>query len=161
MKRRSFLLGSAAMAGVQGTLAQQAAPGAITRDGMRPQFPSGVQSGDPLADRALLWTRSDRPARMWVEWSSTAGFANPQRVRGPYLLEDSDFVGRLDLAGLPAGQEIFYRVLLQDLHNERVFSEPMSGHLRCRRRARLATSALSGAATQPGRAGASTKPGAA
>ena len=130
MKRRNLLLGSAAMAGVQGVLAQQAAPAAITRDGVRPQFPSGVQSGDPLADRALLWTRSDRPARMWVEWSSTAGFANPQRVRGPHLLEDSDFVGRLDLAGLPAGQEIFYRVLLQDLHNERVFSEPLSGHLR-------------------------------
>jgi alkaline phosphatase D len=46
------------------------------------------------------------------------------------MLEDTDFTGRIDLTGLPAGQEIFYRVVLQDLHNERVLSEPMPGHLR-------------------------------
>jgi alkaline phosphatase D len=46
------------------------------------------------------------------------------------MLEDSDFTGRVDLSGLPAGQDIFYRVVLQDLHNERVLSEPMPGHLR-------------------------------
>ena len=108
----------------------QQAPAAITRDAMRPQFPSGVQSGDARADSAIVWTRSDRPARLWVDWSTTAAFTNPQRVRGPYLLDDTDFTGRLDLTGLPAGQEIFYRVVLQDLHNERVLSEPQAGHLR-------------------------------
>jgi alkaline phosphatase D len=56
--------------------------------------------------------------------------ANATRVRSPYLLEDSDYTGRLDLTGLPAGQEIFYRVVLQDLHNERVLSEAVPGHLR-------------------------------
>ena len=57
-------------------------------------------------------------------------FAQSQRARGPYLLDDSDFTGRVDLRNLPAGQEVFYRVILQDLHNERVLSEPMTGHLR-------------------------------
>lgn len=106
------------------------APALITRDSQRPQFPSGVQSGDALADAAVIWTRSDRPARLWLEWSTMASFAQSQRVRGPYLLDDSDFTGRVDLRQLPAGQEVFYRVILQDLHNERVLSEPMTGHLR-------------------------------
>ena len=135
MDRRHFVRNSLWFAGAGAvwphrTIAQPAAPAVITRDTMRPQFPSGVQSGDAQADRAIVWTRSDRPARMWVEWATTAGFADAKRVRGPHLLDDSDFTGRLDLTDLPAGQEIFYRVLLQDLHNERVLSEPMSGHLR-------------------------------
>ena len=129
MQRRSLLLAGASLAAVQRAMAQ-AAPAVITRDGARPQFSHGVQSGDPAAQQALVWTRSDRPARMWVEWSTTASFGNAARVRGPYLLEDTDFTGRLDLAQLPDGQEVFYRVLLQDLRNERVFSEPMAGHLR-------------------------------
>ena len=134
MDRRNFLstttiLGSAAMAAPAIALAQTA-PALITRDAMRPQMAHGIQSGDPQADGALIWTRSDRPARLWVEWATTASFANATRVRGPYLMEDTDYTGRLDLAGLPAGQEIFYRVVLQDLHNERVLSEAMQGHLR-------------------------------
>ena len=115
---------------VHGLTHGQAAPALITRDAMRPQMAHGIQSGDPKADGAVIWTRSDRPARLWLEWATTASFANATRVRGPYLLEDTDFTGRLDLAGLPAGQEVFYRVVLQDLHNERVLSEPIPGHLR-------------------------------
>ncbi len=113
-----------------GQLLAGSAPALITREAQRPQMPYGVQSGDPLPQAAMVWTRSDRPARLWLEWSSTASFAKSTRVRGPYLLEDSDFTGRIDLRGLPAGQEIFYRVVLQDLHNERVLSEPARGHLR-------------------------------
>ena len=115
---------------VHGLTHGQTAPAVITRDAMRPQMAHGIQSGDPKADGAVIWTRSDRPARLWLEWATTASFVNTTRVRGPYLLEDTDFTGRLDLAGLPAGQEIFYRVVLQDLHNERVLSEPVPGHLR-------------------------------
>ena len=129
MKRRQLLLASAGLAAAQRALAQPA-PATITRDGARPQFSHGVQSGDPVPGRALVWTRSDRPARMWLEWSTTASFSNASRVRGPWLLEDTDFTGRLDLSQLPDGQEIFYRVLLQDLGNERAFSEPLAGHLR-------------------------------
>lgn len=134
MDRRKFfysttVLGGAVMALPRRALAQ-AAPALITRDAMRPQMAHGIQSGDPKADGAVIWTRSDRPSRLWLEWATTASFANATRVRGPYLMDDTDFTGRVDLAGLPAGQEIFYRVVLQDLHNERVLSEPVTGHLR-------------------------------
>ena len=133
MDRRAFLtsttLSGAALAST-GLTSAQTAPALITRDSARPQMAHGIQSGDPKADGAVIWTRSDRPARMWLEWATTASFNTPPRVRGPYLMEDSDFTGRLDLSGLPAGQEIFYRVVLQDLHNERVLSEALPGHMR-------------------------------
>ena len=133
MDRRAFLT-SATIAGAglasTGSALAQTAPAAITRDSARPQMAHGVQSGDPKTDSAVIWTRSDRPARMWLDWATTANFNNATRVRGPYLLEDSDFTGRLDLVDLPAGQEIFYRVVLQDLRNERVLSEALPGHLR-------------------------------
>lgn len=134
MDRRKFLHRTAVVGGsslsVPAYLLAQTAPAAITRDAMRPQMPHGIQSGDPLAEAAIVWTRSDRPARMWLEWATTASFSNAVRMRGPHLLEDSDYTGRMDLRNLPAGQEIFYRVVLQDLHNERVLSEPLAGHLR-------------------------------
>ena len=135
MDRRIFLAQGALAGGAVAMptsriWAQAAAPATITRDGVRPQMPYGIQSGDPKADGAVIWTRSDRPARLWLDWSTTASFANATRVRGPHMLEDTDFTGRVDLSGLPAGQEIFYRVVLQDLHNERVLSEAVQGHLR-------------------------------
>ena len=80
---------------------------------MRPQMAHGIQSGDPKADGAIIWSRSDRPARMWVEWATTASFAGATRMRGPHMLEDTDFTGRVDLGKLPAGQEFFCRVVLQ------------------------------------------------
>jgi alkaline phosphatase D len=129
MDRRDFLLSTSTTGLLASTSALAATP-LITSDAMRPQMAHGVQSGDPQSDSAIIWTRSDRPARLWLDWSTTASMANATRVRGPYLLEDSDYTGRLDLTGLPAGQEIFYRVVLQDLHNERVLSEALPGHLR-------------------------------
>ena len=123
-------MGGAVVAPVSRVLAQGATPPVVTRDAMRPKMPHGIQSGDPKADGAVIWTRSDRPARLWLDWATTTSFANATRVRGPHMLEDSDFTGRVDLSGLPAGQEIFYRVVLQDLHNERVLSEAVQGHLR-------------------------------
>jgi len=133
MDRRDFLNATAAAAAVASLpkfASAQAAPALVTREAMRPQMAHGIQSGDPRADGAVIWTRSDRPARLWLEWSTTASFAQATKVRGPHLLEDSDYTGRVDLTGLPAGQEIFYRVVLQDLHNERVMSEALNGHLR-------------------------------
>lgn len=134
MKRRDFvnqgLWVGAAGFGLPGVLRAQQAPGAIVRDSERPQLPSGVASGDVTSDSAIVWARSDRPARMWIEWSTRESFADARRVRGPHLLEDSDHTGRIDLQGLPRGQEIHYRVLLQDLGNERVLSQPQAGRLR-------------------------------
>jgi alkaline phosphatase D len=131
MLRRHLLLSAAGGSLLPSLLQAQVAPAAITRDAARPLLPSGLQSGDVLADRAIVWARSSRDARMWVEWSTTAGFAAPTRVRGPDLLvESSDGTGRIDLQGLPAGQDIFYRVVLEDFASANVRSPALQGHFR-------------------------------
>ncbi|MDB5803969.1 MAG: alkaline phosphatase [Betaproteobacteria bacterium] len=128
--RRRFLQTSSALAlPALGNPAFGQAPAIITRDSARPQILSGVQAGDVTANHGIVWSRSDRAARMWVEWSTTSSFSNVQRVRGPNALEDSDFTARLDLTGLPAGQDIFYRVTFEDLAGG-ALSAPTPGHFR-------------------------------
>src|SRR5689334_681823 len=68
----------------------------------RPKLTHGVQSGEPTAHSALVWTRADRPGRMVVEVSRRPDFRNARRVRGPLLTPDSDFTGQVALTGLPA-----------------------------------------------------------
>jgi phosphodiesterase/alkaline phosphatase D-like protein len=50
-----------------GLLLPGLAPAVIASVKDRPQLTDGVQSGDLLGDRAMVWSRSDRPARMVVE----------------------------------------------------------------------------------------------
>ena len=132
MKRRNFLTQSLLASGGAASLAllpRTAFPGPtiITSDNQRPQVPFGVQSGDITPGRAIVWSRSDRPARMIVEYATTESFQNAQRIVGPAAIEPSDFTARVDLAGLPAGQKVFYRVQFQDLENSKVTSEPVEG----------------------------------
>ena len=102
-------------------------PAVITSDSVRPVLPSGVQSGDLAGDRAILWARADRPARMMVDWATTESFTDAKTVAGPAALEDSDLTAKLDLAGLPAGQKIHYRVRFVDLADPALASEPVAG----------------------------------
>lgn len=137
LPRRRLLIASAAGAasGLSGVLAHAQAPAVIGSDRTRPGFVSGVQSGDVLGDRGMIWSRSDRPARMWAEWSTTPSFRNAQMIRGPYALDVTDFTGRMDLVGLPAGQEVFYRISWEELAGGGR-SEPMMGHFRTAPKAR-------------------------
>ena len=102
-------------------------PAIVTAAGAKPALPSGVTAGDVGGGRAVIWSRTDRTARMFVEFATTERFADPRRVRGPAALETSDFTSRLVLTDLPAGQRIFYRVLYQDLSDLRTWSEPVTG----------------------------------
>src|SRR2546423_13262687 len=89
-----------------------AAPAIIS--GSRALISHGVASGDVSYDSATVWSRCDRSARMVVEWSTTESFRNPRRVIGPMTGEKNDFTAKVDLANLPAGQRIFYRVRFED-----------------------------------------------
>ena len=138
LSRRSFLSSSAlalggialGAGGARTVWGQTAAPAVITSDRMRPGVPSGVQSGDVSADRAVIWGRTDRPARLIVEYATTASFKDLQRVMGPAALPESDFSARVDLAGLPPGQDILYRVIFQDLADPKILSAPALGRFR-------------------------------
>lgn len=95
----------------------------------RPRITHGVQSGDVTADRAIIWSRTDRPARLIVDYASRESFTDSRRIVGPAALETSDFTARVDLGDLPRGQRIFYRVSFEDLENRRVTSEYVTGSL--------------------------------
>jgi alkaline phosphatase D len=127
--QRSALAGGAMAAGTllpARGFAQQS-PAVITSDALRPGVPYGVQRGDLAGDRAILWARADRPARMMVEWATTESFADARAVAGPATLEDADFTAKLDLAGLPPGQKIHYRMRFVDLADHALESLPVAG----------------------------------
>ena len=138
MNRRRFLRQSALTVGGLATTsfvgrpawAQGTAPAVVTSERMRPAIPYGVQSGDVTSDRAIVWSRTDRPARLLVEWATRDSFRDATRVAGPAALAESDFTARVDLTGLPAGQQIFYRVLFEDLASPKVLSVPVAGRFR-------------------------------
>jgi len=106
------------------------APAVVTSERMRPQTPSGLQIGDVLADRAVIWSRSDRPARLLVEHSLSSDFRDRVRVRGPLALDTSDYTARVDLTGLRADREVFVRVMFEDLSSGKALSEPLAGRFR-------------------------------
>ena len=121
--RRTFL--STGLKAAGGFLAL--GPGLIRQDGSRPGMPHGAVIGDVTRQRAIVWSRSDRSARMLVEWSTTESFQNARRVRGPETSAASDYTARIDLTGIPAGQRIFYRAQFEDLANPRNLSAPAAG----------------------------------
>jgi alkaline phosphatase D len=135
--RRSFLSTSLKAAGgfafacraeaMSASAREGRGPAFIRQTGARPEIPYGTSSGDVTRDRAIIWSRTDRPSRMLVEWSTTESLQNVQRVRGPQTDAAAGFTARVDLTDLPPGQRIFYRVHFEDLADSRVLSIPASG----------------------------------
>src|SRR5690606_39217612 len=88
-------------------------PAIIQSPVSRPQLPQGIAAGDAGAGRAIIWSRCDRAARMFVEYDTTDRFTNARRVPGPAALAPSDHPVRVVLADLPAGPRLLYRVLFR------------------------------------------------
>ena len=136
LNRRQFLLTSAMTSGgiiATNFLAKSGfaqAPGIITSDKERPGIPYGVASGDIDGNRAVIWSRSDRPAQMIVEYSLDESFRRVQRVKGANAIDVSDYTARVYLRNLPSQQQIFYRVIFQDLADKRKYSVPVAGTFR-------------------------------
>jgi alkaline phosphatase D len=135
MNRRAFLrssmvAGSGLIAACNTLLASPGFPAIIHSDQMRPAIPYGAQSGDITSDRAIIWSRSDRPARMIVEYATNESFRDALRVSGPAAIEPSDLTARVELTNLPAGEQIFYRVTFQDLADLKTTSVPVAGRFR-------------------------------
>lgn len=126
--RRSVLRGTAAASAALALPALGAAP-ALARSG-RPRAAWGVQSGDVTSSSGLVWVRSDRPARMIVETSATESFRRTHRWHGPLLGAGTDFTGTTPLRGLPAGEQVHYRVTLADPDDPRRTGEPVYGTFR-------------------------------
>ncbi len=96
----------------------------------RPVITHGVQCGDVDASSAVLWARSDRPARLRVELAATETFRNPRLVIGPDATVASDFTVKTLIDGLPSGQDVFYRITFENPDAPGCYSEPGIGRLR-------------------------------
>ncbi len=125
LTRRGLLAGSSSL-----TLATKLFLPAISRAADRPHITHGLQSGDVTADSGIVWARVSRPSRVRIEFSTTESFAS--LVGGVFVdaLPESDLTAKAGLTGLPAGQDIFYRVTPQDLSEPSVLGEAMTGRFR-------------------------------
>src|SRR5262245_23963623 len=102
----------------------------LSRAADRPLITHGIQSGDVSVDSAVIWARADRPARMLAEIATTDTFKTIHRAVFVDALPESDFTAKALIEGLPAGQDIFYRIRFQDLSSPTVAGEPMIGRFR-------------------------------
>jgi alkaline phosphatase D len=128
LSRRRFLQSTAAT-GLVALGGGLAFPG-ISRAADRPLVTHGVQSGDVGIDRAVLWSRTDRPAQAIFEWSTTESFKDARVLPAIAALPDTDFTAKVLVEELPAGQEIFFRIRFRNLDDLGVESEPVTGRLR-------------------------------
>src|SRR5436190_12312350 len=128
VNRRTFLRAASAALGATATRTVFGqAPAIVGSAAARPSTAFGATAGDVDVDRAVIWSRTDRPSRLVVEYATTESFANSSRVVGPAALEATDFTARLDLSNLPPNQRVFYRVQFQSLADLRTWSEPVAG----------------------------------
>ena len=102
----------------------------ISRAGDRPALTHGVQSGDVSADGGVVWARADRPSRLIVEASTTDSFKEIIARSFMDALPESDLAAKLALEGLPAGQDIVYRISAQSLAEPGIIGEAVTGRFR-------------------------------
>ena len=128
LTRRRFLT-TAASSGALVAVGGIAKP-ALGRAADRPVITHGIQSGDVSVDSGVVWARADRPSRMLVEVATSDSFKTIRSGVFVDALPETDFTAKALIEGLPAGQDIFYRVRLQDHSFPTVLSAPQVGHFR-------------------------------
>jgi len=82
----------------------------LSRAADRPLIASGIQSGDVASASAVIWARADRPSRMRLECSTVESFASIVSTASIDAVPERDLTAKLLIDGLPAGQDIFYRI---------------------------------------------------
>ena len=103
---------------------------AISRAADRPTITHGLQSGDVTQNAAVTWARVSQPSRVRVEFSTTDSFKTLLGAGFTDALPESDLTMKRGMSGLPAGQDIFYRVTPQNLSDPSVFGEAAVGRFR-------------------------------
>jgi len=128
-RRRFLKVGAATAAGVAlpAWSLTKGAPAIVAAEADRPKALQGLHFADPSDGSIVVWSRSDRSARMLVEWSYDEQFREVTRLRGPHALETTDFTARQAIDGLEPGSDVFVRVSFQSLNNDRAIGEPVTG----------------------------------
>src|SRR5262249_32649937 len=102
----------------------------LSRAADRPIISHGIQSGDVSVDSAVIWARADRPARLLAAPATTDSYKPPPRPACVDALPKPVCPPTALADGLPAGQDIFYRIRSQDLAPPTIRAEPMTGRFR-------------------------------
>ncbi len=101
----------------------------VAADNVKPPLmQQGIQFGDLNRGSIMVWSRSNRDARMMVEYALNDQFTDSKIIRGPYALSVSDHTAKQELTGLPLGKDVYVRVWFEDLTNARTKSAAVSGH---------------------------------
>jgi alkaline phosphatase D len=127
LTRRRFLTAGASSAAIA---AVGIAKPALSRAADRPLITHGIQSGDVSIDSGIVWARADRPSRMLVEVATTDSFKSVRSAVFVDALPETDFTAKALIEGLPAGQDIFYRIRFQDHSFPTLLSAPQVGRFR-------------------------------
>jgi alkaline phosphatase D len=111
--RRKFIVTSGAAAVAAGTLTACSGDSSDAA-GPAPKFGFGVASGDPLADRVILWTHAKidgSNANVPLSWqvATDTNFNNVVATGRVDALEANGFTAKVDATGLNAGTDYFYR----------------------------------------------------
>jgi phosphodiesterase/alkaline phosphatase D-like protein len=110
--RREFMAASGTMAGAAGAASLGAGTASAATPAPGP-FRHGVASGDPLADRVILWTRVSprRPRTTPVRWLIAEDAALRRVVNQGVVsaLPERDFTVKVDADGLQPGRSYWYR----------------------------------------------------
>lgn len=119
--RRRFLRQAAGTVTVSSTFALTACGGSDGDDGPSPlqvAFQHGVASGDPLAERVVLWTRvtpsRDEDVDLTWEISTDERFTTIAKTGRVLTNATRDFTAKVDVEGLTPGTVYWYRFSVGD-----------------------------------------------
>ena len=109
--RREFVV---RIASVSAALATGAGLSACGGDKAQAEFNFGVASGDPLADKVILWTHAkfpdiDADVSLRYQVSKDAGFTQVVNEGAAVASLATGFTAKVDASGLQAGTAYFYR----------------------------------------------------
>ena len=133
-----------------------AAPAFLRAD--RPETPAAVMAGDVIPGAAMIWSRATEPSRMIVNWS-TSESGPVQTITGPHCIAATDFTGRVELTGLPAGTDDPLRRPLSEPPQRARPQRPGARHASARRPRAGKMCASCGRPTRSDRAGESISRG--
>lgn len=128
--RRTTITRRRVLAGGLGALVGGLAMPAFSRANARPLITHGLQCGDVSRDRVVLWTRTDRAARVHFDVAATNTFQTILRSVSVDAGPEADFTAKALVDGLPPGQQLFWRARTDSLVDENSPGEPLVGSFR-------------------------------
>ncbi len=117
--RRQLLQASGAALFLPTATKALAAPAIIQPEAAWPEIKNGVMSGDVDVQRAIFWSKTNLSALPVLEWADNPEFRHSRRQAGALTQARHDYCSHIDIAGLPAGQTIYYRFHFENVENRR------------------------------------------